>query len=302
MSKKPDKKVRQQTRKERSKLIKGTSERPRVVLSESNRYLRVQAIDDTIGNTLLSSSTVDFIEKNENYSRKNKDYAKKLGQMFAEKLKKEGKEKIVFDQTSNQVPTTDKNNPERIKLGAERKTNYSTTKEPKNFEREILKTYRPVKVTKGGRQFSSASLVLIKDIDKKSISYAHEGGKETMTAFRKSFQKAQKKLIAYFPNQPRTIPRDIEIKYNATKLILKPTPPGSGIKAGEVLSKIFKYLGIKDVSAKIIGSRNKLNVIRAAFLALDELTVLGRGKVVIRRTLTPKIVGSIPAVPAKKKI
>ena len=55
-------------------------------------------------------------------------------------------------------------------------------------------------------------------------------------------------------------------------IFLKPTPPGSGIKAGGVLDKLFRYLEIKDVSAKIIGSSNNLNVIRVAFMALDKLT------------------------------
>jgi len=95
-----DKKIRRKTRKRRSNLVKGTKERPRVVLSESNRFLRVQAIDDTVGHTLLASSTADFVEENISFSRKNKDYAKKLGVLFAEKLKKEGKEKIVFDRNA----------------------------------------------------------------------------------------------------------------------------------------------------------------------------------------------------------
>jgi len=92
-----DKKTRRKVRKRRSSLIKGSPERLRVVLSESNRYLRVQAIDDTVGNTLASASTKDFNEKNNNYSRKNKVYAKRLGELFAEKLKKENKENIIFD-------------------------------------------------------------------------------------------------------------------------------------------------------------------------------------------------------------
>lgn len=130
-----------------------------------------------------------------------------------------------------------------------------------------------VKVTKGGRRFSFTNLVLVKDEEKKAVAFAHEGGKEVMTAFRKSLQKAQKKLITYFPTPTRTIPRDIIVKYKATKLFLKPTPPGSGIKASKDLSRLFKFLEIKDVSVKIIGSRrNKLNVIHAAFLALDKLT------------------------------
>lgn len=92
-----EKKMRRKICKRRSTLIKGSQERPRVVLSESNRYLRVQAIDDAVGHTLLYSSTEDFLEENNNFSRKNKTYAKKLGELFAEKLKKEGKEKIIFD-------------------------------------------------------------------------------------------------------------------------------------------------------------------------------------------------------------
>ena len=141
-----------------------------------------------------------------------------------------------------------------------------------SYLREVLGTTRPVKVTKGGRRFSFTSLILIKDKEKKGVAYARGRGKETINALQKAYRKAQKKLLVYFPTPPRTIPRDIIVDYKATRLILKPTPPGNGIKASGTLSTLFKYLGIKDVSIKIIGSRNKLNVIRAAFLALDKLT------------------------------
>lgn len=186
---------------------------------------------------------------------------------------------------NNQTPVVEENKTEETKVAVEEKKNNSIVKEPRrerrddrrppraHLKREVLEgPKRVVKATKGGRRFSFTSLVLIKDEEKKSIAYACEGGKETMTALQKSFRKAQKKLVDYFATRPHTIPRDIVVKYNATKLILKPAPLGSGIKAGEILSKIFKYLEIKDVSAKIIGSRNKLNVVRAAFLALDQLT------------------------------
>lgn len=138
--------------------------------------------------------------------------------------------------------------------------------------REVLETTRPVKVTKGGRRFSFTRLILIKDKEKGSVAYARGKGKETVSALQKAYRKAQKKLLVYFPTPPRTIPRDIIVDYKATRLILKPTPPGNGIRASEIISRLFKYLEIKDVSVKIIGSRNKLNVIRATFLALDKLT------------------------------
>ncbi|MDR1670485.1 MAG: hypothetical protein LBR43_02030 [Spiroplasmataceae bacterium] len=161
---------------------------------------------------------------------------------------------------------------EKVRKGGFKRIERRPLRSP-HIKSEILTNKRVVKVTKGGRRFSFTSLVLVKDEEKNAVAFAHSGGKEVMTAFRKSLRKAQKKAIAYFPANTRTIPRDVTVKYKATKIFLKPTPPGSGIKASETLSKLFKYLGIKDVSAKIIGSRrNKLNVVRAAFLALDQLT------------------------------
>jgi len=116
-------------------------------------------------------------------------------------------------------------------------------------------------------------LVLVKDEEKKAVSFACAGGKEAISAFRKSVKKAQKKLLVYFPIPPRTIPHVVVVNYKSTTVFMKPVPPGNGIKAGGVLSKLFKFLEIKDISTKIIGSRrNKLNVIRAAFMCLDKLT------------------------------
>lgn len=100
MTKIVEKKIRRQIRKQRSNLVKGTEQRPRVVLSETNLYLLAQAIDDAIGNTLLYFSTAYLVEKNKSHSYKNKIYAKKLGEIFAEKLKEKGKINIVFDRNA----------------------------------------------------------------------------------------------------------------------------------------------------------------------------------------------------------
>ncbi|CAG8797526.1 13373_t:CDS:2, partial [Gigaspora margarita] len=100
---------------------------------------------------------------------------------------------------------------------------------------EIIETKRVVKVTKGGRRFSFTNLSLLWDERENKVAFSY-------------------------------------LSYNATKIFIKRTPPGSGIKAGSLLNSLLKCLKFKDVSAKIIGSRNKLNVMRAAFLALDKLT------------------------------
>jgi small subunit ribosomal protein S5 len=173
-----------------------------------------------------------------------------------------GNQKVLKNENNSNWVTNQKST-ER-----EKRKQYSRS----HLQKTIIQTWRPVKVTKGGRRFSFTTLALIKDEEKKAIAYAHMGGKETMKASSKAFRRAQKKLLTYFSTSPRTITHDIVVNYNATRLILKPTPPGSGIKASEMLSIMFKYLEIKDISVKIVGARNKLNVIRAAFLALDKLT------------------------------
>lgn len=177
---------------------------------------------------------------------------------------KDKKERTNSEQGDKKINNLVSGGPEKMEFERERRT--------QPHQRQILETTRPVKVTKGGRRFSFTRLVLIKDEEKKAVAYARGKGKETIESLKKAYRKAQKKLLSYFPDPPRTIPRDVIVDYKATRLILKPTPSGSGIKASEMLSTLFKYVGIKDISVKIIGSSNKLNVIRAAFLALDELT------------------------------
>ena len=91
---------------------------------------------------------------------------------------------------------------------------------------EVLRTTRPVKVTKGGRQFSFTSLVLVKDKEKKMVAYAYGKGKDAMTALKKARRKAQEKLISYFPNPPLTIPYQVTVKDGTTKAIPNPKTLG----------------------------------------------------------------------------
>lgn len=81
----------------KNKINLGTEERPRVVFCESNRFIRVQAIDDENGKTLLFFSTEKETNKNNSFSRKNTDYIYNLSETFAAGLKKKGCKKIIFD-------------------------------------------------------------------------------------------------------------------------------------------------------------------------------------------------------------
>jgi len=96
---KTDQKKKRKIRKLRGKLIKGNSARPRLVVSKSNCYLTAQVIDDEKGHTLIYCSTTSLAQK-ENLKvncYKNQNYAKELGKMMTEKLKKQAIKQVVFD-------------------------------------------------------------------------------------------------------------------------------------------------------------------------------------------------------------
>lgn len=140
----------------------------------------------------------------------------------------------------------------------------------KRITREVIQIKRTTKVTKGGRQFHFAALVLVKE--EKGVGFGYVGGAiDVATAINGATDRAQKNLVTYFSEVPRTIPHDLEHSFEATTIKLYPAPVGSGIIAGGPVSSIFKYLGIQDVSAKIIGSTTPLNVVYCTFQALEKI-------------------------------
>ncbi len=89
--------AKERIRKRIRKKIRGTSERPRVYVFKSNRYVYTQAVDDENGHILASASTLekDFKGKNKNF--KNTEACQALGEMLAKKLKKKKIERVIFD-------------------------------------------------------------------------------------------------------------------------------------------------------------------------------------------------------------
>jgi len=91
------KKAKERIRKRIRKKIRGTSERPRIYVFKSNRYIYIQVINDENGTVLTAASTLekDFREKNKNH--KNQEACQILGEILAKRLKKKKIEKVVFD-------------------------------------------------------------------------------------------------------------------------------------------------------------------------------------------------------------
>ena len=68
-----------------------------------------------------------------------------------------------------------------------------------------------------------------------------------------------------------TIPHDVEVKYNASKILLKPASEGTGVIAGGGARPVIELVGIRDILTKSLGSNNSANVVRATIKALSML-------------------------------
>jgi len=137
------------------------------------------------------------------------------------------------------------------------------------FEETVVKIYRCSKVVKGGRRFSFAALVVVGDrVGTVGIGYGKAN--EVPLAVEKGIKDAKKSLhkIALLA---RTIPHQIDGKYRATKVILVPASPGTGVIAGSSARAVLELSGVQDVLTKVYGSTSAKNVVKATLDGLLKL-------------------------------
>jgi small subunit ribosomal protein S5 len=123
-------------------------------------------------------------------------------------------------------------------------------------------------VVKGGRRFSFAALVIVGD-QKGRVGYGAGKAREVPEAIRKATERAKRGMIRVPMKEGRTLHHDVIGEYGAGKVVLRSATAGTGIIAGGPLRAVFETLGIGDVVAKSLGSRNPHNMVKAAFAALQ---------------------------------
>ena len=134
---------------------------------------------------------------------------------------------------------------------------------------KLVTINRVAKVVKGGRRFAFAALVVVGD-QKGRVGYGAGKAREVPEAIRKATDRAKRTMIRVPMKEGRTLHHDVSGTYGAGEVVLRAATPGTGIIAGGPMRAVFETLGIGDVVAKCIGSRNPHNMVKATFAALEK--------------------------------
>lgn len=139
-----------------------------------------------------------------------------------------------------------------------------------DFEQKIIDLARVTRVMAGGKRMRFRACVAIGD-KKGKVGWAVAKGADVTIAVNKAVNKAKKRLFKVRIVNG-TIPHQIEAKFKAAKVLLKPAKEGTGIIAGGAVRNILELAGISNIYGKILGkTNNKINNIAATTIALKKL-------------------------------
>lgn len=138
------------------------------------------------------------------------------------------------------------------------------------YSEKLVAVSRNAKVVKGGKIFSFAAVTVVGD-GRGRIGIGRGKAREVPVAIQKSLENARKNM-RHVVLKGETLHHAVTAKHGATRVFMKPASDGTGIIAGGAMRAVFEVLGIKNVLAKIGGSSNPVNVVRATLKALSVIT------------------------------
>ncbi len=142
------------------------------------------------------------------------------------------------------------------------------------FDKKMVDVRRVTKVVKGGRTMRFSALVVVGD-KKGRVGMGVAKANEVPAAIEKATKTAKKSLITV-PVINGTIPHEIIGRFSKTSVKILPSKSGSGLIAGGAARIVFDVAGYTDITAKIYGSTDKINVVRATLNGLKSLRTKGQ--------------------------
>jgi small subunit ribosomal protein S5 len=137
------------------------------------------------------------------------------------------------------------------------------------LQEKVVFINRVAKVMKGGRRFHFTAVVVVGDLEG-HVGAALAKATEVPESIRKAVTVAKKHMITV-PMNGTTIPHPLLVRFGASKVLIKPAPPGTGLIAGGGVRAVLEMAGVKDAVAKSLGSSNPANTVKATMLALSML-------------------------------
>lgn len=134
---------------------------------------------------------------------------------------------------------------------------------------KMVSVNRVSKVVKGGRIMAFSALAVVGDGDGR-IGMGKGKAKEVPVAIQKAMDQARRNLVK-IPMKGRTIHHEVIGRHGATKVFMQPAKEGNGVKAGGPMRLVFDVMGVHNISAKVHGSTNPYNIVRATLDGLNRL-------------------------------
>lgn len=140
--------------------------------------------------------------------------------------------------------------------------------EQSQYDERVVQINRVAKVVKGGRRFSFTALCVVGDGNGR-VGVGYGKAKEVPAAIQKGMEIARKSMFTV-PMAGSTIIHDVVGQHGASRVMIRPAAPGTGVIAGGACRQILEAAGIRDALAKSLGSPTHLNVARATLDALKK--------------------------------
>ena len=134
---------------------------------------------------------------------------------------------------------------------------------------KLVAVNRVSKTVKGGRQFTFTALTVVGDGNGK-VGFGYGKAREVPVAIQKSMEYARKNMVNVDLNNG-TLFHQVKAGHGAARVFMQPASEGTGVIAGGAMRAVLEAVGVKNVLAKAVGSRNPINLVRATVKGLESM-------------------------------
>ncbi len=137
------------------------------------------------------------------------------------------------------------------------------------LQEKLIAVNRVAKTVKGGRQMSFTALTVVGDGDGR-VGLGYGKAREVPAAIAKAMDRARKAMVKV-SLKSGTLQYAVKANHGAARVFMQPASEGTGVIAGGAMRAVFEVVGVRNVLAKAVGSRNPINLVRATIKGLQAI-------------------------------